>query len=59
MKRVSVLIPPELLERLRLMKARTGVSESEQIREGIQMWLESREWPARRREKSGRTPLLR
>ena len=47
MKRVSFLIDPDLLERLRSMKARTGVSESEQIRQGIQMWLDSREWPAR------------
>lgn len=47
MKRVSFLIAPELLERLHAMKARTGLSESEQIRQGIQMWLDSREWPAR------------
>lgn len=47
MKRVSFLIAPDLLERLRVLKARTGVTESEQIREGIRMWLESREWPAR------------
>jgi predicted DNA-binding protein len=46
MKRVSFLIAPDLLERLRLLKARTGVTESEQIREGIRMWLESHEWPA-------------
>lgn len=55
MKRVSFLIDPELLERLRLMKARTGLSESEQIRQGIQMWLDSREWPVRLRpERPGR-----
>lgn len=47
MKRVSFLIQPEVLERLRVMKARTGVSESEQIRLGIQLWLDSREWPVR------------
>ncbi|HVZ22963.1 MAG TPA: ribbon-helix-helix domain-containing protein [Vicinamibacterales bacterium] len=52
MKRVSFLIAPDLLERLRLIKARTGLSESEQIREGIQMWLDSREWPPRRPRQS-------
>ena len=41
------MIDPELLDRLRAMKARTGVSDSEQIREAIRMWLESREWPVR------------
>lgn len=46
-KRVSFLLDPDLLEQLRSIKSRTGLSESEQIRQGIQMWLESREWPRR------------
>jgi hypothetical protein len=46
-KRISFLLDPDLLERLRSIKARTGLSESEQIRQGIHMWLESREWPRR------------
>ena len=41
------MIEPDLLERLRAIKARTGISESEQVRRGIRWWLESREWPAR------------
>ena len=48
-KRVSFMIDPELLDRLRAMKARTGVSDSEQIREAIRMWLDSKEWPLRRK----------
>jgi predicted phage tail protein len=45
-KRVSFLLDPDVLEQLRSIKARTGLSESEQIRQGIHMWLESREWPS-------------
>ncbi len=41
------MIDPEVLERLRAMKARTGLSESEQIRQAISWWLESREWPVK------------
>jgi Arc/MetJ-type ribon-helix-helix transcriptional regulator len=41
------MIEPELLERLRSMAARTGLSQSEQIRQGIRWWLESRDWPVR------------
>jgi metal-responsive CopG/Arc/MetJ family transcriptional regulator len=47
-KRVSFLIDPDLFDRLRAMRARTGLSDSEQIREAIRMWLDSREWPPRR-----------
>ena len=46
-KRVSFLLDPDVLEQLRSIKARTGLTESEQIRQGIHMWLESREWPRR------------
>lgn len=46
-KRVSFLIEPDLLDALRSLKARTGISESEQIRQAIRMWLDSREWPSR------------
>ena len=38
-------IDRDLLERMIAVKARTGLSRSEQVRRGIQMWLESREWP--------------
>jgi metal-responsive CopG/Arc/MetJ family transcriptional regulator len=52
-KRVSFMIDPDLLERLRTMRVRTGLSDSEQIRQAIRMWLDSREWPQRR---TSRTP---
>ena len=48
-KRCTFMIEPELLERLRSVKLRTGLSEGEQIRQGIRWWLESREWPVRAR----------
>ena len=41
------MIDPEVLEGLRSIAARTGLSLSEQIRQGIRWWLESREWPVR------------
>jgi hypothetical protein len=46
-KRRTFLIEPDILEKLRAIKARTGLSESEQVRQGIRWWLESREWPSR------------
>jgi metal-responsive CopG/Arc/MetJ family transcriptional regulator len=39
------MIEAEILDRLHSISARTGLSKSEQIRQGIQWWLESREWP--------------
>jgi hypothetical protein len=39
------LIEPDTLDRLTSITARTGLSKSEQIRQGIRWWLESREWP--------------
>ena len=46
--RRTFTIEPDVLEKLRAIKARTGLSESEQVRQGIRWWLESREWPVRR-----------
>ena len=54
--RRTFTIEPELLDRLRAIKVRTGLSESEQVRQGIRWWLESREWPARRTEPEHETP---
>ena len=48
--RRTFTIEPDLLEKLRAIKDRTGLSESEQVRQGIRWWLESREWPARKSE---------
>ena len=47
-KRRSFLIEADELEQLRAIKARTGLSESEQVRQGIRWWIESREWPVRK-----------
>ena len=44
-QRFTFMIEPDLLERLRSIAARTSLSLSEQIRQGIRWWLESREWP--------------
>ena len=46
-KRCTFMIEPEVLDRLQSIAARTGLSKSEQIRQGIQWWLDSREWPIR------------
>jgi hypothetical protein len=46
--RRTFTIEPDLLEKLRAIKERTGLSESEQVRQGIRWWLESREWPGRK-----------
>ncbi len=51
-KRRTFMIEPDILEKLRAIKDRTGLSESEQVRQGIRWWLESREWPPRRLEKN-------
>ena|SRR5947199_10789539 len=47
-KRFAFMIERTLLDRLESIKARTGLSHSEQIRQAIRMWLDSREWPVRR-----------
>ena len=42
MRRVNFYISPELDEGLKTVKERDGVSESEQIRRGIRLWLETK-----------------
>jgi hypothetical protein len=49
-KRRTFMIEPDILDKLRAIKDRTGLSESEQVRQGIRWWLESREWPPRKAE---------
>ena len=44
-KRCTFMIDTEVLDKLQSIAARTGLSKSEQIRQGIRWWLESREWP--------------
>jgi hypothetical protein len=44
-QRISVLIEPDQRARLNAVRARTGLSDSEQIRRGIAMWLDSINWP--------------
>jgi hypothetical protein len=38
----NVKLDPELIDALRAIKVRDGISESEQIRRGIRLWLESK-----------------
>ena len=45
----GVRIDPDLANRLEVIKARTGLPVAEQIRRGIRLWLESREWPTSKR----------
>jgi hypothetical protein len=45
--RYTFLIESDILDRLTSITARTGLSKSAQIRQGIRWWLESREWPLR------------
>jgi hypothetical protein len=46
-KRCTFMVEPDVLEKLSSITARTGLSKSEQIRQGVRWWLESREWPTR------------
>jgi hypothetical protein len=40
----GVTVDPHMSAWLQAIKARTGLSEAEQIRRGIQMWLQAFEW---------------
>ena len=42
MRRVTFYIAPDLTEGLKTIKERDGVPESEQIRRGIRLWLDSK-----------------
>ena len=42
MRRVNFHIAPDLAAGLKTIKERDGVPESEQIRRGIRLWLESK-----------------
>jgi predicted transcriptional regulator len=55
MKRCTFMIEPDVLDRLESIAARTGLSKSEQIRQSIQWWLQSWEWPIRD-ERSASSP---
>jgi hypothetical protein len=58
-KRCTFMIEPEVLERLQSISKRTGLSTSEQIRQGIRWWLESREWPIKGDSSPGiSTPIV-
>jgi len=51
-KRCTLRIDTDLLDRLQSIAGRTGMSQSEQIREGIRCWLESRGWPLKSADSS-------
>ena len=40
----GVTVDPQMSALLQAIKAKTGLSEAEQIRRGIQMWLQAFEW---------------
>jgi hypothetical protein len=44
-KRCSFMIDRDVLQQLREIQSRTGLSTAEQIREGIRWWLKARQWP--------------
>ena len=55
--RFTFMIDHEMLLRLRDAQSRTGVSIAEQIRDGVQWWLEAHQWPAdRQRAQDSATP---
>ena len=54
MKRRTFMIDPDTLAKLRAIKIRTGISESEQVRQGIRCWLESQGWPIGRPKSDAR-----
>ena len=54
-KRCTFMIEADVLDRLQSIGARTGLSKSEQIRQGIRWWLESREWPLKEKRSEAAT----
>jgi hypothetical protein len=52
-KLCSFMIESDVFDRLQRISARTGLSKSEQIRQGIRWWLESREWAASAQRPAG------
>lgn len=53
-KTFTFVIPPELKRGLQQVRDRDGVSEAEQIRRGIAMWLESKGIPQERKPRKPR-----
>jgi hypothetical protein len=47
--RCSFMIDSDLAQQLREVRETTGVSDAEQVRRGIRLWLESRQWPPKSR----------
>jgi hypothetical protein len=43
-RRINFYIDPDLEDGLKALKERDGVSESEQIRRGIKLWLEAKDY---------------
>jgi len=46
-KHFSFVVDRDLWDHLQAIKARTGLSYAEQLRQALRMWLSSREWPLR------------
>jgi Ribbon-helix-helix protein, copG family len=45
MKRQTFMIDSDTVDRLKAIKARSGLSESEQVRRALRFWLQSFGWP--------------
>jgi hypothetical protein len=56
MERHTFLIDAVVGDRLKAIKARSGLSESEQVRRAIALWLESFGWPLQQREQGHSAP---
>jgi hypothetical protein len=50
MERHTFSIDPLVGDRLKAIKARSGLSESEQVRRAIKLWLDWFGWPVQERE---------
>jgi hypothetical protein len=57
MKRCTVMIDEETLEKLHEIQRRTGLPMAEQVRQGIRWWLQARDWPERGAHEDVVTPV--
>jgi hypothetical protein len=58
MERHTFMIDAVVGDRLKAIKARSGLSVSEQVRRAIALWLESFGWPVQHQEQEHSTPVL-
>jgi len=51
----SFYLEPELAEGLKAIKDRDGISESEQVRRAVRLWLDSKDYRVIPAKKGGKT----